>query len=210
MEALGCEWAGLLLLQCVAAQVLVADRTVSLAFGNSSRFSSALWLKPAHCLFEDWLGSAADKTLANRETAVVRIEVMKAGDATGMVYQSASVYPIPHCDFLFSEPSTLSDAPYRLGPELRCVSPRVNQSCVSQIFPGQAYRVRYAVSSTDKVIVVTPWSEPLWTRGEVMDNQSLSLNFSRSGGMIALAVLISLAMVTLVIMAILTVIKQHM
>ncbi|MGH0185620.1 UNVERIFIED_CONTAM: hypothetical protein FKN15_018513 [Acipenser sinensis] len=48
-----------------------------LAFGDWSRHSTSLWLKPAFCLFEEWLGEAVDKSLANRETAFIQVEVRR-------------------------------------------------------------------------------------------------------------------------------------
>ncbi|XP_069048043.1 uncharacterized protein [Lepisosteus oculatus] len=182
---------------------LIVDRGgVSLAHGESSRFSSSLWLKPAFCLFEDWLGQAEDKAAADRETAFVQVEVMREGEED-VIYKCSSVYPIPQCDPLFSEPDSVRDAPYRLGPELSCL----NDTCGTGVLPGQGYRVRYAVYSEGDLIVATNWSRPLRTRDKEQLIEWISLDFAHSGGMVVITVLLSLAMLTLVIVLPLSVMK---
>ncbi|KAK1152075.1 hypothetical protein AOXY_G31660 [Acipenser oxyrinchus oxyrinchus] len=188
---------GLVLLPLPRKPVLsevIIDRPVMLAFGDWSRHSTSLWLKPAFCLFEDWLGEAVDKTLANRETAFIQVEVRRDDDNS--TYKMPTRFSIPNCDPLISEPQNVEVFAYQLGPDITCI----NDSCVVQVLPDSKYWVRYALySEGQELVAATNWSEPLLTKGEPGDHHSLNKPFGRSGGMVVITVILSVAMCLLLV-----------
>ncbi|XP_041093645.1 uncharacterized protein LOC121305985 [Polyodon spathula] len=183
---------------------VVVDHPITLAFGDWSRHSTFLWLKPAFCLFEEWLGEAVDQTLANRETASIQVEVRREGDNS--TYKMPTRFSVPNCDPLIFEPQNVQVFAYQVGPDLNCF----DDSCVVQVLPDSKYWVRYALYSDGRELVAaTNWSEPLQTKGEPEDHRSLNKPFGRSGGMVVITVILSVAMCLLLVALPVTLVKAH-
>ncbi|XP_039631750.1 uncharacterized protein LOC120543005 isoform X1 [Polypterus senegalus] len=185
-----------ILLFCLNPAVLeiVIDYPISLAYGEMSRFSTTLWLKPAFCFYEQWLGQAVDKTVVNRTTATIQIQVLREGDNT--TYKLPVLYPVPKCNPVFIVPLLITDAKYQLGPIINCL----NDSCEVQVLPNKKYKVCFMLYNASRTLLAsTNWSEPLQTRGVSQDLDLLQLTVFRSGGMVVITVLLSIAMAILVI-----------
>ncbi|XP_043914998.1 uroplakin-3a-like [Protopterus annectens] len=180
------------------------DYEVSLANGLGSRLATTLWLQPAFCFYENWLRQSSNKYLIKRETASIHVEVMEEGN--NATYTAVDTHSIPLCGILFPEPQDISEYGYQLGPDMLCK----NNTCTAQLLPRKNYRVRYILYNEEgTAVAASSWSQPLQTR-DVQDFRTINVGLeARSGGMVVITVLLSIAMFFLLIgLAIALIIKR--
>ncbi|KAM4652867.1 uncharacterized protein O3C94_015072 [Discoglossus pictus] len=174
--------------------VLLSKYKISL-YSERQKLCTVLWLRPAYCLYEEWMRETLDLTMADRKTSVIQIKVQPAiNNGTYIVPQN---FTIPPCDPIFQDYEGTGLFVYKVGPSIRTI----DQSHVMGILPGNNYKIRYVLyNDKGAEMACTNWSEPFKTRDMVPSASDLiSYLEGRSGGMIVITVLLSIAMFTLLV-----------
>ncbi|XP_019406648.1 PREDICTED: uncharacterized protein LOC109320828 [Crocodylus porosus] len=193
-SAMGC-WLVRLFSLCLGlgvASLPCLDYPIALYSGVSC-LSTALRLRPAFCLYEQWLQASVDPSEAPRASATIEVQVQPTGD--NATYKVPCKFPVPPCSPLHQEPMAPREFTYNMGPSLECL----NDTCSLGVLPGRSYRVRYVLYNHAMAqVAITNWSQPFETRGLPQSFYDIDPSpGEHSGGMVVLTVLLSLSVVLL-------------
>ncbi|XP_029441198.1 uroplakin-2-like [Rhinatrema bivittatum] len=192
-RTLGSAWVGVLFVGCLGwffcENVELVDYPVTL-YARDSRLSTLLWLRPAYCFYEKWLMDTVDPSQMDRRTAAIEVQVRLAGD--NETYKLPQSYQVPPCSPMFQEPAAVLEFAYQMGPSI--VS--LNDSLVRSVLPGYSYRVRYVLYNRAKAqMAASNWSQSFQTRDMPQSGRDMKPTLEgRSGGMVVITVLLSIAM----------------
>ncbi|XP_063798965.1 Golgi-associated olfactory signaling regulator isoform X1 [Pseudophryne corroboree] len=147
---------------CQLQPLYLTDYKIDI-FSENTVLSTVIWLKPAYCLYENWMLQALNPSVAVRKTSLIEIQIKVAG------YNDSYIVPdqfsVPQCMSVFGEPSLTADYVYQVGPNIQ----NLNGSQIRKILPGTTYTIRYVLYNADGIqVAYTNWSQPIKTRGSGM------------------------------------------
>ncbi|KAE8593840.1 hypothetical protein XENTR_v10019343 [Xenopus tropicalis] len=174
--------------------VLLPNYKISL-YNNSLRLSTALWLLPAYCLYEEWLFNTVDPSVAVKQKSSILVQVQIPGDNN--TYIVPGDYEVPQCRPIFNPLQATEPFVYQVGPNIELA----NGSSVQTVLPSRSYRIRYVLyNDANTQIAITNWSQPFQTHDIPPAPRDMNLWLQgRSGGMVVITVLLSISMFCLLV-----------
>ncbi|XP_066453675.1 uroplakin-2-like [Eleutherodactylus coqui] len=190
--------AALFVTRCVLSQrkpLLLDEYKISL-FSKDRILSTVIWLKPPYCLYEEWMLQALDTSVAPRITSQIEVQV-QITDNSNETYVVPHKFQVPQFSSLFGERSPTDLYVFQVGPDIS----NQNANQVIKILPGTAYTIRFILyNDGNKEIAYTNWSQPFKTRDLPPNPREMKASFEgRSGGMVVITVLLSIAMFLLLV-----------
>ncbi|KAM8927759.1 uncharacterized protein RCH25_008040 [Pelodytes ibericus] len=174
--------------------ILLPDYKISL-YSENLKLSTLVWLRPAYCLYEEWMVNAVDTSLAARKTSTISVLVQINDDNN--TYVVPTIFKIPQCSPFFANPPGPGDYGYAAGPQVQTI----NDTRVQQILPGHAYRFRFVLkNAANEQMAYSNWSDPFRTLDLPPSPSEMKTTLQgRSGGMVVITVLLSIAMFILLV-----------
>ncbi|KAE8593842.1 hypothetical protein XENTR_v10019343 [Xenopus tropicalis] len=133
--------------------VLLPNYKISL-YNNSLRLSTALWLLPAYCLYEEWLFNTVDPSVAVKQKSSILVQVQIPGDNN--TYIVPGDYEVPQCRPIFNPLQATEPFVYQVGPNIELA----NGSSVQTVLPSRSYRHSSSSSGHESLA-----ARPLWGNG---------------------------------------------
>ncbi|XP_063292479.1 uroplakin-2-like isoform X1 [Pelobates fuscus] len=180
------------MLNCVP--MLLPNYEVS-QYAGGLQLSTMFYLRPAYCLYEEWTNKVVNPSVAVRETSTITVQVQTDGDNS--TYALPSGFIVPQCRPLFADLQSTGPDAYSAGPYINTL----DKSRVQSILPGHAYKFRFVLLNAAKAeMAYTNWSLPFYTRDLPQSPSDMYVSLTgRSGGMVVITVLLSIAMFILLV-----------